>query len=344
MESAMNKLITALKNPLAQRVYYLASTEEAVLSEAAAIARKELLAQAQGEEVTRIDGPTPDIGEVIAASGAISFFGTPRIVELWNISPSAMKAKDVQELQQLFEQLENAILLVTCIYNDKKAATSKNAKALFETAKSIGFAAQLAKPTRREMVEHVRHFAVSLQTDFPQGAVEQLIDRTGDSQIWLQNETAKLAAISGYTTITKDMVRQYATSNLEADVFELVRAIIGSSAAAVYKKMAELQELRHEPIAISAALASSFVDMYRVQQGVQNGKTISTIFKDMGYKGSEYRLQKAKENARSFTQQNLMQAILCLEQLDKQLKSSALPNKNLLLTATIGRILQLRKS
>lgn len=100
--------------------------------------------------------------------------------------------------------------------------------------------------------------------------------------------------------------------------------------------------LKHEPIAIAAALAGTYVDMLRVRVGIEAKKNIGAIFKDMGYKGSDYRLQKARDNAKSYSTPRLQRCVLALARLDRQLKSSALPDKGILLQATVGELLLLR--
>ncbi len=322
-------------------VYYLASAEEALLREAGAEARRALLAGEAEAEATRVAGPAPDMGEVVAAAGAISFFGTRRVVELWQISPSAMADKDAAELAALFGEVENAVLLVTSLYKDKKAADSKKAKMLFAAAAKAGFAQELARPTRRQNLDFLAAKAAALGASFAPGAAEALLERAGEDRPLLENETAKLAAMAGYGQISRESVEKYAAHNVEADVFALSRAITSGRKAESYQKLAELLELRHEPTAIAAALAGSYVDMYRTRVGAEANKPAADVFKDMNCTGSPYRLQKARENARRYSTPALRQCILCLAGLDRRLKSSALPDKSILLQAAVGQLLRL---
>lgn len=343
MASGTEKLAAALKDPVPAGVYYLASTDAAVLYEAAAQARAALAAAGADDEGTRIDGPLPDLGEVVAAAGAISFFGTPRLVELRQINPAAMGEKDVAELAGLFADVENAVLLVTALYKDKKAATGKKARALFEAAGAAGFAAELEKPGRRENLAFIEGRAAALGARFAAGAAQALLERAGDDHTLLESETAKLAAYAGYGTIDTGMVERLAVHSVEADVFELARAITAGRRAAAHEKLADLLELRHEPIAIAAALAGSFIDMLRVRLGAEQGIPVGRIFTDFGYKGSDWRLQKAKESAARYTTAGLQSCVLCLAELDRRLKSSALPDKAVLLQAAVGELLLIRE-
>lgn len=341
MASAMDKLENVLKDPGQYAVYYLASTEAGLLAEQGANVRRALLDSGADSETTRVDGPVPDLGEVIAAAGALSFLGTRRVVELRDISPSTMRDKDVEELATLFADVDSAVLVVTALYKDKKTATSKKAKLLFDAASKNGFALQLEKPTRRENVLYVQRLAEKAGAAFAPGAADALVDRAGEDRALLQNEVDKLAAASGYTTINTETVAAMAVHNIEADVFELSRLIVSGRRQPAHKKLQDLLALRHEPIAIAAALAGSFTDMYRAQLGAKSGHSPSQVFKDFGYYGSDWRLQKAKESAAAYTPRHLEECVLCLYRLDRELKSSALPDKSILLQAAVGRLLML---
>ncbi|MDL2219276.1 DNA polymerase III subunit delta [Ruminococcaceae bacterium OttesenSCG-928-O06] len=336
------KLNALLQAPFACPVYYFASTEEAMLKEAAAKVRAAVLAAPEGADVTVLEGPAPDVAEVVAAAGTISFFGTPRLVELRTLSLPAVKDADAEELAALFGEMENAVLLVTVLHKDKKAAGTKKAKALFAAAEKAGYAAEIAKPTRRDNLQYIAQLAGAAGASISPAAAEALLLRAGEDRTLLQQEVAKLAALCAYGAIGEEAVEALATHNVEADVFQLVGAIAAGRAAAAHQKLAQLLALRQEPVAIAGALAGSFVDMYRVRVGVEAKKPLSTIFKDMGYKGNEYRMQKAKENAARYTTAALQGCILCLAKLDRQLKSSALPDKSLLLQAAVGQLLLLR--
>ncbi len=340
MASIQDKLDAALKTPEAVPVYYFASQEQPLVRAAARRVRMALLPDST-EEPTRIEGPVPNLGEVIAAAGALSFLGTKRVVELWEIQPSTMGDKDIDELTALFSEVDSAVLVVTVVYKDKKAAEGKRAKKLFAAAAKAGFAAEFAKPTRRENLEYLAQQAAGLGAGFAPGAAEALLERAGDDRDLLANEVAKLAAGCGYGNITADAVKTYAVHNMEADVFDLARAITAGRRAAAFAKLEELLAQRNEPLAITAALAGSFVDMYRVRCGTEQRQTVSAVFRDLGYKGSDYRLQKAKESAARYSTAALEECVLCLAGLDAALKSSALPDKSILLETALAQLLEM---
>ena len=65
--------------------------------------------------------------------------------------------------------------------------------------------------------------------------------------------------------MSASMVAEMGTVSLEADVFEMIRMITAKNATGACKKLQTLLRLQQEPIAITAAMIGSYVDLYRVQ-------------------------------------------------------------------------------
>ena len=342
MASSLKQLKSKWKELQDASVLFFASTDPQLLraAERWVCAR---WAEEGDTDPTRFDGPVPDIGGVIAAAGAISLFGGLRHVVLREVAPASMSDADVKELQTLFGDLENAVLLVTALYKDKRSATGKKAKALLAAAGQAGFADELTPPSRAENLAFLQEAAAQCGARFGKGAAEALLERAGEDSALLQNETEKLAAMAGYGEIDLRMVEKYGARNVEADVFALLRLITAGRRGAAQEKLAELFALRHEPIAVAGALGGSFVDMLRVRTGAEARRGTGEVFKDMGYTGSEYRLQKAKENAARYSTAALEKGVLSLAALDLALKSSALPDKGILVQAAVEELILLRE-
>ena len=121
--------------------------------------------------------------------------------------------------------------------------------------------------------------------------------------------------------------------SLEADVFEMVRLITARNAAGACKKLHILLRLGQEPIAITAAMIGSYVDLYRVKLGQQHKKNYSAVFKDFGYKGSDFRLKRSAQTAAGYTLPQLKACLAILLELDKNLKGQPVSPQILLETA-----------
>ena len=282
-------------------VYYFYSSERYLVRQAVSAAVRILSADTD-EETTVLDGAAPEIEQLIMAAGTISFFGTRRVVVLGSV----------------FE-LERS-----------KLKTGKRAQKLIAECKKLGFVEELSKPKPYELKMMLIEQAKAQDTTLPEGAAAALLERCGEDPFLLENEVDKLCALSGYQTVTAAMVAEMGTVSLEADVFEMIRMITAKNATGACKKLQTLLRLQQEPIAITGAMIGSYVDLYRVKLGASKRKSYAAVFKDFGYKGSDYRLKRSAETASHYTLGQLETCLQVLLDLDKSLKSQPVDVQTLL--------------
>ena len=315
-------------------VYYFYSSERYLVRQAVAAAVRVLSADSD-EETTVLDGAAPEIEQLIMAAGTISFFGTRRVVVLPELEPGTYSDKDLDELCSTLASLENAVVVLGSVFEleRNKLKTGKRAQKLIGQCQKLGFAEELAKPKPYELKVMLIERAKAQGTTLPEGATAALLERCGEDPFLLENEVDKLCALSGYQTVTATMVAEMGTVSLEADVFEMIRMITAKNATGACKKLQTLLRLQQEPIAITAAMIGSYVDLYRVKLGAAKRKSYSAVFKDFGYRGSDYRLKRSAETASHYTLGQLEACLQVLLDLDKSLKSQPVEDQTLLETA-----------
>lgn len=315
-------------------VYYFYSSERYLVRQAVAAATRILTADSD-EDATVLDGAAPEIEQLIMAAGTISFFGTRRVVVLPEIDPAAYSDKDLEELNSTLSSLENAVVVLGSVFEleRSKLKTGKRAQKLIAQCKALGYTEELAKPKPFELKMMMIDRAKEQKTTLPDGAAAALLERCGEDPFLLENEVDKLCALSGYQTVTAAMVAEMGTVSLEADVFEMIRMITAKNATGACKKLQTLLRLQQEPIAITAAMIGSYVDLYRVKLGAVRRKNYSTVFKDFGYRGSDYRLKRSAETAAHYTLPQLEACMQVLLELDKSLKSQPVDDGVLMETA-----------
>ena len=297
-------------------VYYFYSTERYLVRQAVNAAVRILSADSD-EDATVLDGAAPEIEGLIMAAGTISFFGTRRVVVLPEVDPGAYGAKDLDELCSTLASLENAVVVLGSVFplERSKLKAGKSAQKLIAQCKAIGYVEELAKPRPFELKAMMIDRAKAQGTSLPDGAAAALLERCGEE------------------TVTAAMVADMGTVSLEADVFEMIRMITAKNATGACKKLQTLLRLQQEPIAITAAMIGSYVDLYRVKLGAARKKNYSTVFKDFGYKGSDYRLKRSAETASHYTLGQIEACLQVLLELDQSLKSQPVEEQILLETA-----------
>ena len=91
------------------------------------------------------------------------------------------------------------------------------------------------------------------------------------------------------------------------------------------QKLKTLLALQNEPIMITGALISNYLDLYRVLLGRRSRRSLGDVAKDFGYKGNwNYRLNSTEKTALRFKRAQLEACLHILQRLDTDLKSSKL--------------------
>ena len=319
-----NELKKRLKTDCA--VYYFYAGDEALVRSAAAKAEKEL--SRQDPETTVLEGPTPSVEEIVLAAGTISFFGGKRLVLMPLVRPSAYSDKDLQEFCDTLADTDNAVFILTSVMEEKygKLRPGKREQKLISACEKLGYCAQVAKPNRQALQALARDWAQESGTRFAPGAEGMLLDRCGEDQFLLRSEIDKLAALSGYGTITPQMIEQLGTVTLEADTFDMVKLVASGRTRQALDKLAALLALQNDPILITGALVSNYLDVYRAFLTRRSRRALPDMAKDFGYTGKwNYRLGNAEQMSSRYDRRGLEQCLQVLQKLDLDLKGSRLP-------------------
>lgn len=306
-------------------LYYFYASDEALVHTAAQKTLKYL--NRDDPETTVLDGPTPSVEETVLAAGTISFFGGKRLVLMPLIRPSTYSDKDLQELCDTLADTENAIFVLTSIIEESygKLRPGKREQKLIASCEKLGYCVQLNLPTGAALQAMARDWAKEAGADFAPGVEAALLARCGEDQFLLKNEVEKLAALANYSTITKEMVSRLGTVTLDADTFDMVKLLTSGQTDKAQQKLKTLLALQNEPIMITGALISNYLDLYRVLLGRRSRRSLGDVAKDFGYKGNwNYRLNSTEKTALRFKRAQLEDCLHILQRLDTDLKSSKL--------------------
>lgn len=306
-------------------LYYFYASDEALVHAAAQKALKYLTRD--DPETTVLDGPTPSVEEIVLAAGTISFFGGRRLVLMPLIRPSTYSDKDLQELCDTLSDTENAIFVMTSLVEERfgKLRPGKREQKLISCCEKLGYCVQINKPTASALQAMARDWAKETGAAFAPGAEAALLARCGEDQFLLRNEIEKLAALADYGTITPQMIAQLGTVTLDADTFDMVKLVTSGQTEKAQQKLKTLLALQNDPIMITGALISNYLDLYRVLLGRRSRRALSAVAKDFGYSGNwNYRLSTTEKTAARFKRAQLEECLHILQRLDTDLKSSRL--------------------
>ena len=233
------------------------------------------------------------------AAGTISFFGGKRLVLMPLIRPSTYSDKDLQELCDTLADTENAIFVLTSIIEESygKLRPGKREQKAHCQLREARLLCTAQPPHGRGFEAMARDWAKEAGADFAPVPRLRCWPAAARISSCLKMRWKKLAALANYSTITKEMVSRLGTVTLDADTFDMVKLLTSGQADKAQQKLKTLLALQNEPIMITGALISNYLDLYRVLLGRRSRRGLGDVAKDFGYKGNwNYRLNSTEKN------------------------------------------------
>ncbi len=313
----MNQITTIKDNQLD---FILYSSEDYSLLR---IAENEFVSQNKDNEIIRYEQGEFDISEIVTELGMVSFFSEKRVVLIRLSDVGKLDDDDFELMCNTIELSEACRVGLFINYADKYAAEGKRAKALKVLFERLGSCKHLMPLSGERLKKQLLSTVKGIGCTVDNASIDLLVNKFSQDVILLNNEIEKVAALSNYGNITVESVQQISTTVLSADIFALISMLTTGKQKECFDRLSVLIDLGQEPIAILAAITSSFVDIYRVKIGEKHGKKYGMVFKDFGYKGSDYRLKKSSEISVRLNRKKIVAIIKLLNEADLQLKSTS---------------------
>ncbi len=312
----------------ALRPVYVLYGEESYLTAhyADAIAKAAVPEDMGGFNMVKFDGETATLDQIEEAIDALPLMAERKCVIVRDLDFSA--GDTAERLLPLIEDPpETTVTVLMYMQLQPQPRKSAKWKALLDAANKSGGVVNFSKKTATELAAALCARAARNNCVLSSANASLLVQQVGEDMLLLGNELDKLAAIADGGEITAALIQRAATKNLEAKVFDLSKAILRHRSDEAYGLLNTLLQQKEDPIAILAVLTNAYVDMYRMKVATTAVKSADTVAQTFaGYKGKEFRLRYAAQDAARLSVQELRQKLEVLAEADTLLKSSrALP-------------------
>lgn len=324
----------------APHIFFLHGDDPAGLTE-----RLDALCAAMGDpamadlNLTRLDGRTCGDNDIRNAALAIPFLSDHRLVIVNNPALGKLSTDSQKDrFTALLNEIPPTTQLVLVIADE--SAWKKNAKGSWEkswkTLNSGHFLMKWAKdhaekvteegfhlPDQREMPAWITTEAKKQGGQFTLQAASALADFTGpDTQIARQ-EIAKLLSYVDYQrAVTDEDVYLVSISQNQATVFQFNEAVAAGQKSQGLHLLHQLLET-DEPLMVFGSLVSHFRRLLLIKESLQHGGNMESIRKDFGLFGRN--AEKAVQQCRRFSLEELKAAFLRLSELDFEIKNGITP-------------------
>lgn len=284
--------------------------------------------------LSKIDGKTANAQRISDLVYQFPLMSDKRCVLIDDYDAVSAGKEEQDALVNIFSDIPETTVIVM-VFNSVNVDKKKSGwNSLTRSASKYGAVIECKYKTDAELIKYIDMWANKRGVVFERSVAKYLIESAGRDLKKLQVEVDKLCAYKK-DFVSKEDVDKLSAKTPEATQYMLPKAVLSLNISSSLNILADLFDMRYDPIVIVSSLADSFIDIYRVKTAIDCGKKPRDIAEDFGYaKNRLFVLDNAATNARKYSFGTLMDCFDILDEADEKLKSGE-KNKRLLLEKTV---------
>ncbi|MEA4911398.1 MAG: DNA polymerase III subunit delta [Oscillospiraceae bacterium] len=317
-----------------QKVYLIAGNDAFLINTCAKTVLDAVFAG--GERfVTLFDAQhTPD-EELEAFFLSFSLVSEPKAAVFEDFSGAALNKERAELLRSLLaQQPDDVTVLLKEYVDDKRFFVPKKSQQLLDGLRRAAVVSATAK-TGSELCVYITAIAKREGCSIEDDAAQRVGELCAGDLLLAENEIRKLAALSGYASITRAHVDALCVRTPEAGVYDMISAIERGNAKKALGVLEDMLDERTEPLAITAALNIAFINLYRARLARDAKRGERALFDLFNYKKGDRKVSIAYERSARYSERQLADILGLLYALDKKLKSTAAEKRYVLEQALV---------
>ena len=296
------------------------------------IAKKCVTPGMEGFNYKKFDaGDGVGLSEILEAAETLPAFGGSMCILVRDFPLDSLSEPDKKQFTAFMEDLPESLVLIfwedTLEINPKKNAKWRSVITLFN---KYGVSVALDRLDTASLCKLLQSGAKKRGCELTRSEAELLLQTVGNDLNLLLGELEKLCNYKQSGEIQKADIEAVATKSLEANVFDLSKALVAGNCARALALLQKLLSEKERPEMILGTLISAYVDMYRVKLALVAGEKAEYPAQFFNYKGREFRLRNAARDANTLSVEELRRCLDLLGTADRALKSGTSDEKTVL--------------
>ena len=276
--------------------------------------------------------------KIAAAVEALPFMAEHKCVAVSDFDPETKSSEDLERICSLMADL--VFYYPTIDIPKKRPAKWKK---FLDRAEKHGCTVDFQKMGDGDMYRMMRKGAQRQGCELPEKSFYRLMEYAGKDLNTLSREIEKLCAYTlgmGREEITPECVEELTPKSAEIKVFKMVGDLTAGRYEAAYNGLDQVLSQGEDPVSVLGAMASAYIDMYRVKTALESGLTSSAVTEYAPeYKGGgSFRLRNAERSSRRLSLRSIKKCLELLVNADMSLKGSSL-DPRLVLEGLMSRLL-----
>ncbi len=321
----------SLKDDGLQRLYYISGNDEFLISSSAKTILNALFAEGE-RNITVFDAEKTDVEELEEFFLSFSLISESKAAVFDGFSLSSLNAERVRLLEGFFSDIPDDITVIIKSFVDtenKRFSVSKTTENFVAGVKNSALVTVLQK-SGSEILGYIEKIAAREGATISDKNAGRVAELCANDLLLVNNEIVKLAAYAGYGEIKAEHIEALCIRTAESGVYDMIGFIERNDMKNAVRVLSEMLDERTAPLAISSALNTAFINLYRARVTRDAKKGEVTMFSLFDYKKGDRKVSIAYERSGRYTQKQLAEIIHILYSLDVKLKSSAVDKRYIL--------------
>lgn len=255
-----------------------------------------------------------------------------------NYPLDGLSAKALSQFEENLKSIPETTVMIF-YYGSSTLPSGKNTKwdAVIKIFEKLGTVVKIEHRTPAKTAKLLVSRAKDRGTSIDYDTALYLVSSVGDDLQTILNEFNKVCAFSQGQPVTTEMIDETAVKSVEASVFDISTSIFSGDTDKAYKILNELMRQKIPSSSIIGALASAYVNAYRLKLSYNADKQISDFATAYRYKETKYTFGKIAPFVKKSSVAALRSALDILSEADVRSKSSRVSDE-ILLTELISKL------
>ena len=284
-----------------------------------------------------------DLDTIFADAENLPLMAEKTCLLIRNYPLDSLSAKALGEFSEKLKNVPESTVMIF-YYNSSVLPSGKNTKwdAVIKLFDSVGSVVKIEHRTQGKTAKLLVSRAKDRGTSIDYDTAMYLVSVVGEDLQTVLNEFNKVCAFSCGQPVTKEMIDETAVKSVEASVFDISASIFSGDTDKAFRILSELLRQKTPASSIIGALASAYVNAYRLKLSYNSDKQISDFASAFQYKETKYTFSKIAPFVRKSSVAALRRALDVLSEADVKSKSSRISEETLL-TELISKLASCRE-
>jgi DNA polymerase-3 subunit delta len=331
-KKAQSKEYADLKKAVASKMLgqlYILYGEEVYLKEYYLSQMKKAVLGQDGADfnLKRFDGSRLDLSDLIDAVEALPSFAERTFVEVRDYDLYKLDGETSARLISVLSDIPDYCCL-TFVYDLIEYKPDKRLK-IHSVIEKQGHAVEISAQESNDLINWIKRRFAHNGLSISREDAEYLIFYCGDLMTGLVSEIEKISSFCGSGTVKRKDIETVAIPVLDAVAFHLINAISKNDYETAALIMAQLFEMRENPIKLLNMLGGQMRKLYAARLVYESGKDACCL-KNLLDLRSDYQVRLLMEAAPLFSADWCADAVVSCAETDLKMKSSSLDDNELL--------------